>query len=158
MARGGKREGAGRPLARSWWDAFVIGQTCEVLWRQASQETVAALKSVKFQEESRLHELWDRVAAIPVAERKAWLRSEAYNDHRGDVEAWLHQFTGTRFDEASGNYESEARRWLHFPTKPRKGTRPRIIAEVAQRYGLSSATVDRLWKAYRRLESELEAE
>lgn len=154
MPRGGKREGAGRPPKRGWWDELVIGQTCEVLWREAVKEAFGERKKRKFSEESELQTLWDSFKAIPVSQRSAWLRSEGYEDHKGDVEAWLHKLGATDFNEATGSYKGKAPRGITLSTKPPKGTRARIIAEVAHRYGISTDTANRLWKAYRRFECD----
>jgi hypothetical protein len=52
-------------------------------------------------------------------------------------------------------YEGTAPRVFKVPTKPPRGTRQRIIKEVAKEYDLAESVVDNLWKAYRRFEREL---
>lgn len=131
-----------------------IGQACEVRWREASKlalETrLAALPHA-----DKIQQLWDSADAIPVPQRKAWLASEAYEDHTGDIEAWLHARAGTPFSEEGGDYEGAAPRVITVSTKPPSGTRKRIIGQVASERNLSESAVDNLWQAYRRLEREL---
>jgi hypothetical protein len=103
----------------------------------------------------KIQALWEGVQAIPVPQRKAWLESEAYKDHSGDIESWLHARAGTPFDDETANYEGKAPRVVTLSTKPPKGTRQRIVGEVAMETGQSESVVDNLWQAYRRFEREL---
>lgn len=93
--------------------------------------------------------------AIPVAQRKAWLASEAYDDHKGDLEAWLHSRGRTPFSNESGEYLGAAPRAVTVSNKPPRGARKRIITEVAHLSELSESVVDNLWQEYRRFKREI---
>lgn len=152
VPRGGRRPGAGRPRKRPWTTEFEIGQACEVLWREETQKQLEYRLNRLLTAETSIQTLWDSVNAIPVSQRRAWLASDAYEDHRGDIDAWLHKRAGTQFDERTGRYSKEADRRIRLADRPAKGTRGRIIVEIAERYGVSTDTTNRLWKAYRRFE------
>lgn len=155
MARGGSRAGAGRPPVRTWMEGFEIGQACEVLWREASNAAFEERKRQVFSFRTSIQSLWDSAKAIPLSRRKAWLESEGYKeDHVGDLETWLHKLAGTPFDDVTGTYPGPAPRGLTISVRPPKGTRGRIIAQVAAQFDISSDTANRLWKAYRRFERE----
>ena len=151
---GGARSGAGRPPKWSFDHVLTIGQACEVKWRDASKLAVEA-RFAALANQEKIQALWEGVQAIPVPQRKAWLESEAYKDHSGDIESWLHARAGTPFDDVTANYEGKAPRVVTISTKPPKGTRQRIVGEVAMETGQSESVVDNLWQAYRRFEREL---
>ena len=151
---GGTRSGAGRPNKYDLEVKIEIGYACEKLWREASEATgEARLASIKHAAEIRARH--EAVSHIPVHERKAWLESEAYQEHRGDIEALLHDRAETPFDDHSAEYESDAPRLVTISTKPPRGTRKRIIETVATESGLSKNAVDNLWQAFRRATQEL---
>lgn len=133
---------------------LTIGQACEVKWRQATDQALdSRLASLPYADE--IQALWKGMDTIPVSQRKAWLESDAYEDYSADIEAFLHARAGTPFDEELAKYEGKAPRVVTVSKKPPKGTRRRIIGEVAAQYGLAESVVDNLWQAYRRLEREL---
>ena len=47
---------------------------------------------------------------------------------------------------------SPASRLLKIPTKPPRGSRLRVISEIAEKYSLTAKQVDNLWQEYRRFE------
>lgn len=151
---GGARRGAGRPRKWIFDDVLTIGQACEVKWREASKRAVEA-RFAALANQDKIQALWEGVQAIPVPQRKAWLESEAYKDHSGDIESWLHARAGTPFNDVTANYKGKAPRVVTLSTKPPKRTRQRIIAEIAKQFGLPDSAVDNLWQAYRRFEREL---
>lgn len=153
-SHGGARIGAGRPIKYDFWKMCEIGQACEALWRKESNLAVKARLS-ELPHADRITALQEDAQMIPVARRKAWMRSEAYEDHSGDIEAFLHDREGTYFNDETGDYEGDAPRVVTVSTKPPKGTRVRIIGEVATKTSLSKTAVDNLWQAYRRFEREL---
>lgn len=150
---GGARVGAGRPCKWSFEDVLNIGHACERRWHAASEmardHRLAALPHAE-----KIAALQRRARDVPVRERKEWLRAE-YADHSGDIEAWLHARAGTAFNEETLEFEGPAQRGVTVSTKPFRGTRQRIIAEVALETGVSESAVDNLWQAYRRLQREL---
>jgi hypothetical protein len=154
--RGGARAGAGRPNKYDFWQMVTIGQACEKLWQEASNAaSKARLDSLPHADS--IKELLERASYIPVHQRKAWLESEAYKeDHRGDLEGFLHDRAGTPLDESSLEYEGDPPRVIAISNKPPRGTRRRIIEDVATETRLSKNAVDNLWQAYRRLEKSLE--
>ena len=151
---GGSRAGAGRPEKYDLEVKIEIGYACEKLWLEASQAAgEARLTSMKNADDIRARH--EEVSHIPVHERKAWLNSEAYHDHRDDIEAMLHERAGTPFDDISAKFERDAPRVVTISTKPPRGTRKRIIEIVATESGLSDNAVDNLWQAFRRVKQEL---
>lgn len=151
---GGARSGAGRPLRWNFDHVLTIGQACEVKWREASKRAGEA-RFAALANQDEIQALWKGVQDIPLPQRKAWLESEAYKDHSGDIESWLHERAGTPFDDVTANYEGKAPRVVTISTKPPRGTRQRIVGEVAMNTGLPESAVDNLWQAYRRFEREL---
>lgn len=148
---GGARPGSGRPRKWSFTHVLAIGQACEEKWRDASTEAFEArLAALPYA--GKIQALWDRAQAIPVPQRKAWPKRE---DHSGDLESWLHAAAGTPFDYDKGKFGGDVPRRVALSAKPPKGTRTRIIDEVATQNNLSTTTVDNLWQAYRRFESKL---
>jgi hypothetical protein len=143
---GGKRKGAGR---KPKWDLLFklrVGQDCESLFRQ--EEEVAKKKAIDehFRTDSDLSELWRSVNMVPISHRRHWLKSEAGDQHISDIEDELKAFRAV-----SANI-SPASRLLKIPTKPPRGTRLRVISEIAEKYSLSAKQVDNLWQEYRRFE------
>lgn len=151
---GGTRSGAGRPLKWNFYDVLTIGQACESKWREASNEALKARRAA-LAHADLIQSLQNGVQTIPVPQRKAWLESEAYAEHRADLEAWLHARAGTPFDDETANYAGDAPRRVTVSTKPPRGTRQRIICQVAKENELTESAVDNLWQLYRRFEKEL---
>ncbi len=159
---GGARRGAGRPRKYDFWEMVGIGQACETRLREASKVAMdARLAALPHADEIRRRQ--EGVSAIPVPERKTWLASSDYEDHSGEIESLLHKRAGNHViggfeaeeETYGGDYEGDAPRRMHVSTKPPRGTRKRIIGEVATEAGLSEKAVDNLWQAYRRFEREL---
>lgn len=150
---GGTRTGAGRPKKWAFVVALKIGQACERKWGMAC-ETALAARSAALPYAGELTALHIAAQAIPVAQRKAWLAGDGYGDHSGDIKAFLHARVGTPFNQVTGEYDGEAPRCFTISTKPPRGTRQRILGEVAAESGLSESTVDNLWQQYRRFEQD----
>lgn len=150
-SHGGARDGAGRPRKRQFEDVLRVGQICESKWHAASKDALnRRFKALPYQEDIRsLHE---GVNTLSVAQRKAFLASESYEDHRGDVEALLHARAGTAFNKIDATFVTQAPRGVRLSSKPPRGTRRQIIGEIAKQTGLSESTVDNLWQEYRRFE------
>ena len=143
---GGKRKGAGR---KPKWDLLFklrVGQDCESLFRQ--EEELAKKKAIDehFSTETDIKNVWDKVHKIPIPRRSNWLKSEAGDQHISDIEEELETLRAT-----TANI-SPASRLLKIPTKPPRGSRLRIISEIAEKYSLSAKQVDNLWQEYRRFE------
>jgi hypothetical protein len=161
MSHGGARKGAGRPRKWHFDDIVRIGQACEARWREASNEARQSRRE-SLPHADKVRARLEAAKAIPLAERTGWLRSEAGEDHSGELEAWLHEaaghsLTGTFEVEGEaygGDYEGNAPRGITISTKPPRGTRMRIIEEVARRFGLLESAVNNLWQQYRRFERE----
>jgi hypothetical protein len=139
-----------------------IGQACETRLRVASKVAMdARLAALPHAEEIRRRQ--EGVNAIPVPERKAWLASPEYEDHSGEIESLLHKRAGNHViggfeaeeETYGGDYEGGAPRVMHVSTRPPRGTRKQIIAEISKQFGLPESTIDNLWQEYRRLEREL---
>ena len=146
---GGKRKGAGR---KPKWDPLFklrVGQDCESLFRQ--EEELAKKKAIDehFSTETDIKNVWDKVHKIPIPQRSHWLKSEGSEQHISDIEEELETLRAV-----SANI-SPASRLLKVPTKPPRGSRLRIISEIAEKYSLSAKQVDNLWQEYRRFERSL---
>ena len=129
-----------------------IGQACEVKWREASGNTMTH-RLASLQYAGKIQALRDGVNAIAVSQRKDWL-AKAAEDHEGDVEGWIHARAKTPFDKKTGKYAFEAPRVVTVSTQPVRGTRLKIIVEVASEFRIADSVVDNLWQAYRRFERE----
>ena len=143
---GGKRKGAGR---KPKWDLLFklrVGQDCESLFRQ--EEELAKKKAIDehFSTETDIKNVWDKAHKIPIPRRSNWLKSEDGDQHISDIEEELETLRAT-----TANI-SPASRLLKIPTKPPRGSRLRIISEIAEKYSLSAKQVDNLWQEYRRFE------
>jgi hypothetical protein len=131
-------------------DGLQIGHDCEVLWRLAcAREVDESLRRQPYSDQIEL--LRDAANEIPLRQRSAWLAGEGFEEYRGDLEAWLHKRASTPFDDDTGTYASSAPRLVTVPNRPPRGTRKRIIAEVAARASVPESTVVRLWTDYRKL-------
>ena len=151
---GGVRARAGRPRKYDFEEMVTIGHACEMLWREAS-EAAGEARLASMNHASDIRARREEVSHIPVHERKDWFGSEAYQEHRGDIKAMLHDRAGTPFDFNSAKYEGDPPRGASASTKPPRGTRKRIIGDVSTESGLSKNAVDNLWQAYRRVKQEL---
>jgi hypothetical protein len=131
-----------------------VGQACAARSREASQAAVnrrlAQLPHVR-----DVQNFWDQAHAIPMAHREAWLHSESYTDYEADLESWLHKRAGNVVDDRTGEYNRPAPRLVSIQTKPPKGTRKRILVEIAARYSLTEKQVDNLWQEYCRFQRSL---
>ncbi len=146
---GGKRKGAGRKP--KWGIHFLITRRARLRKSFRQEEEVAKKKAIDehFRTDSDLSELWRSVNMVPISSRSNWLKSEAGDQHISDIEDELKAFRAV-----SANI-SPASRLLKIPTKPPRGSRLRIISEIAEKYSLSAKQVDNLWQEYRRFERSL---
>ena len=133
---------------------LTVGQECESRWREEANASVDA-RLAGLPHANDIRNLQEGAQSVPVSQREAWLASDAYDDHKGDIEAWLHSRAGTPFSNESGEFLGAAPRMATVSTKPPRGTRKRIIGEVANQSGLTKSAVDNLWQAYRRFEHEI---
>ena len=151
---GGVRARAGRPRKYDFEEMVTIGHACEKLLREAS-EAAGEARLASLPHAAEIRALREGAHHIPVYQRKAWLESDAYDDHKRDIESFLHDRAGTPFDDNSTEYEGDPPRGASASTKPPRGTRKRIIEIVATESGLPKNAVDNLWQAYRRVKQEL---
>jgi len=152
---GGARSGSGRPRKWSFDDMLAIGHDCEKRWREAC-ESARENRLSALPHAEKIRRLQETTQAIPLPQRQAWLASATHEEHTGDIEGWLHDRAKTPFDDDTGNYKGRPRRGVRVSTRPPRGTRMRIIEEVALERRLSASSVDNLWQAYRRLRRETE--
>lgn len=152
MPRGGKRSGAGRPATiPDQWERFAIGAQCEALWRS---EICARREAEERRLTSIVSREWAKAEAVPVRDRAVWIRSQAGEDHREDVEYALREEQGTPDD-------AEPSRLLSVKIARPKGPAKEILAAVAAAQStargrpISTATVQRCWTEYRSLAKEL---
>ena len=154
QGRGGARRGAGRPANHDIWQKIEIALTCEALSTEAAKVAVSQ-RLQKLRHADEIESLQIRINQIPIAQRAAFLISENYSDHVGDLESWLLKRQGSSFDDETGTYNQTARRDVSVSSKPPKGTRRRVLTQVAVQFGIPESTVDRYWKAHRRSLSDL---
>ena len=146
---GGKRKGAGR---RPKWDPFFrlhVGQDCEELFRDEARLAHAKASDEHFRTITDLTDVWDRLNMVPIYQRSDWLKSEAGDQHRSDIEDELETLRAVTADISSNS------RLLKLSITPPRGTRSRIILAIAEKYFLSAKQVDNLWQEYRRFERSL---
>lgn len=154
---GGSRPGAGRKLKWTFEQIIAVGHACESRWHAA--ETAAWKSRLEALPHAReVAQLQNKVNAIPLKERSAWAKSHKAEDHAGDIEGWLHKRAGNALDEETGTFSEPAPRLITLSKQPSRGTRTRIIAEVASQLQLPPTTVDNLWQAYRRIRRDIEAD
>ena len=164
---GGKRKGAGRPRKWSFDDVLRVGQACEVQWRKAQAVAYDAARDELFRERTELSTVWKQAKQVPAQDRGVWRTSEAGQQHSADVDTELESLQTYHVGKPSAAIASDEgerdavigaaevpTRLVEIPNKPRRGTRRKIIADVAERTGLSPSQVDNLWQAYRRFEAE----
>lgn len=143
---GGKREGAGRKRKWSFQDVLQVGQACETRWRREVKRTINA-NLENFLEDTELPELWKQAERVPVDQRKDWLESEEGGGaHVHDIASEIEELPSTN----DGN--SPHGRMISVSGRPPRGTRKRVIQEVAHALGLTTVQVDNLWQEYRRFE------
>ena len=123
-----------------------IGQECEILFRAEEKKTLDRAKDHAFNADSELKHLWRTPARIPVSKRKEFLKSDLYSHHQENIEAELKFLDGNIFSDNSPP------RIVRIRCKPPRGTRKKIIAQIANEHGLKLNQVDNLWQAYRRFE------
>lgn len=149
MHHGGARRGAGRPRKWSFADVLTVGQACEVAWRDAVANALEAEKVRLFRTESDIQSLWDAAQRVPVGRRRQWYDGDEGETHRADIETELHALNGIP------DNPDPPPRITRIMARPQRGTRRRIIVEIAKQFGLPESAVDNLWQAYRRFEREL---
>ena len=159
---GGARKGAGRPPKWSDEEFREICDECEEKLRKAKADAFKAERERLFGKRDRkgqsklverdgvtsIEELW---SDLPVHNRSEFLQSEEYQDHKAAMEQELHALHGT--DAKAG----PPRRGLTICDRPPRGTRKRIIEEVAKSRGLKPKAVERMWDQYRRWAAETKA-
>ena len=143
---GGKRKGAGRKRKWDYGFKFEIGQACEALHRAEIQQAVEKQKEDLTNQQTELQYFWQKINSIPVHKRSLFRKSELFDDHQANIAAELDLL-------AVGDAE-EVPRVFHLEAKAPRGTRKRIIKQIAEQFGLSTKQVDNLWQAYRRFERE----
>lgn len=146
---GGARRGAGRPRKWQFEQILEIGGRCEDQWREAVKAAREAELKKLFVEKSDLQSVWDSAQTVPLGERQQWSKSEPAELLQGDVEEELRDLTGALGGDGSPP------RTIFLMVKPPRGTRRRIIAQMANSLALSESQVDNLWQQFRRLRNNL---
>ena len=151
---GGKRSGAGRPRKWSFWFQMEVGQTCEIKHRLA-QDDALSIRRDELIEDTELKATWSKVNSIPVSLRRQWLQSKGddeleggYEQHQADINEEIKRMNKKRRGKVTTS------RLVSLQNTPPKGTRSKIIAEVAKKFSLSTKQVDNMWQVYRRFERE----
>lgn len=173
MPHGGARTGAGRPKKLDFIQRLWIGSRCEELFvKELKSKLKKLIESDELFED--YHTRVERLYAIPLDKRPAYLRSEAMDAHRDEVNIETRQAIARdlkrdgQTDEAirieNGNEPLGIVVFRYQASKP-QGCRQKIIAQVLnesqQRYpevGLARRTIDKCWKEARAFERELRSE
>ena len=159
---GGRRAGAGRKVKFDFFFMLEVGAACEERLLEAQNSVKANSRLYLFNEVSDLQSLWNKADQVPVSKRTAWLESDAFEDHQADIEEERMAIRSETASAAEGAQKAAE----HTPNGsgggvdqlakipvPR-GTRRRIIKEVAALYNLTENQVDNLWQQKRRFETE----
>ena len=163
---GGRRAGAGRKLKFDLFFMLKVGAACEERLLEARNSVKANSRHYLFNEVSDLQSLWNKSDQIPVSKRPAWLESDAFEDHQADIEEERSlirsevAIVSRKTQRAAKNAPIGSEKGVDQPTKkpvPR-GTRRRILREIAVIYKLTENQVDNLWQQKRRFEAEAEME
>ena len=150
MSRGGRRAGAGRKPVLSELSRLAIGARCEELWRN---EWKAGVKRAVTAATATVAVEWQSVNAIPVAERKRWLRPNAYDDHRDNIEFALREQ-----QKIAASDERDPCRGIRIVPRRPKGRREAIVDQVSEEQSakrgvlVSRRLVESCWKEFRRVE------
>lgn len=163
---GGRRAGAGRKVRFDFFFMLEVGAACEERLLEAQNSVKANSRHYLLHEVSDLQSLWNKSDQIPVSKRPAWLVSDAFEDHQADIEEERSlirsevAMVSRKTRRAAKNAPSGSEEGVDQPTKipvPR-GTRRRILREIAATYKLTENQVDNLWQQKRRFEAAAEAE
>jgi hypothetical protein len=146
---GGRRQGSGRKQKWSFSYMLKIGQACEEMHQAAKDLAFNKGLDELTKDQSELRRVWGYAASVPVSERKAWRASEAGEMHVDDVKNELISLNAERSGEETTNA------LFSVSNRPAKGTRERIIEEVASEFGLKPKQVDNIWQQYRRFEKSI---
>ena len=141
---GGRRQGSGRKQKWSFSDMLKIGQVCEEMHQAAKDLAFNKRLDELTKDQSELRTVWGYAASMPVSERKAWRASEAGERHVDDVKNELISLNAERSGEETTNAV------FSVSNQPAKGTRKRIIEDVASEFRLKPKQVDNIWQEYRR--------
>ena len=141
---GGHRQGSGRK--QKWSKSYVlkIGQACENMHQAAKDLALNKGLDELTKDQSELRRVWGYAVSVPVSERKAWPASETGEMYVDDVKNELISLNAERSGEETTNAV------FSVSNKPAKGTRKRIIEEVASQFGLTPKQADNIWQDYRR--------
>ena len=141
--RGGKRPGAGRPLALSDAEKLRVGA---LIHQRVVKTTQTAFNSsiAKRHSDDGIEELWRRINSIPVPVRQQ-RRKEWEENHPGEVyDAKLDESEiGSLLDEIQGAIEEgslKGRRYFMAPERATKGGREqaiRVVVRACRRCGIS---------------------
>ncbi len=163
MARGGKRDGAGRrpKLEKEEYGEIRVGQFCEQRHRE--------IMNSNFDNEWRdFHKNYDeqieKLRKIPIHKRKELLKGRYLQRHKEEVEEALGEDYMAPISKGDDDHVIDPK-YVDAPSEKRPyGFRGKIISEaiiwVKDEYGVDVGPdyVDRCWKEYRALESEIRDE
>ena len=147
-SHGGKRAGAGRKLKWSFDDVLAVGQMCEARWRAAEVVEFEKNKATRLSEQSDIASLHVSSGEVLIPDRRTWLKSESGERHRDDMEVELECLN----EQLSGALTQN--RVFSISKKPPRGTRKKVLEEVAAKFCITVKQADNLWQAYRRFERE----
>lgn len=145
-SHGGKRSGAGRPPKWDFLFVVEIGQACEKLNRKAIEGSLEQQKNDLFRDQTELDWHWSKIKKVLPRERRQFLTSEAFEVHSQDVNEELKTLASKKGGEVN--------RVIQLKAKAPRGTRTKILQQVAKTFGLTTKQVDNMWQAYRRFEAE----
>ncbi|MPY75293.1 MAG: hypothetical protein GEU87_13635 [Alphaproteobacteria bacterium] len=128
-----------------------IGALCE---RQHRAACAAAAEIITANKTRLAREQWAKARAIPVGDRKTWVRSMAGADYLDDVRFAIQEDQGIDFVDD----DRDPDRVMRIAVKRPKNLRQKIIAAVALQCGIKEGAVSRYWKEFRRMEKDTVAD
>jgi hypothetical protein len=137
MPRGGGGRGQGRkPILAAKVDRLRVGARIEELWKETVEEAKAkALQD--FTKEARNQ--WAKAEAIPVEDRAAWTKTQAFQEYLDDVRGALQEDQGIDLVDD----DRDPALWLRIGYKKPWGVRNKIVKQVADEFGIAETTA--LW-------------
>jgi hypothetical protein len=118
---GGKRAGAGRKPKWSFDDVLAVGQMCEARWRAAEVAEFEKNNATMFSEQSDI-------------------TSHQVSDMEVELECLNEQLSGAPTQNPV----------FSISKKPPRGTRKKVLEEVAAKFCITVKQADNLWQEYRR--------
>lgn len=158
---GGARKGAGRPRKFDCAYKWKVGKRCEALFEEVKNNILAENLRFLTEEASELKRYWDAAKKVDPKDRKVWRQSEEAQAYFEAVAieraALLAEYEPPPKSLDGGLYPPTGGALISLPNKPPKGTRAKIIKQVAAEFSIETQQVDKMWQWVRKLERETDS-